>query len=256
MIYYLLIIFTFLTNLKAETAFSTISSETKTPDRITRGRKSWGLDFKLNTGLAKGNTDYFTIQNSVLYFKNFNPLFFYTTGELQYGENDGQKNTNNAMITTRLDYHLVGDLSAILLNTTGHNEFTRVKFKTVTGIGPLYDLKLYHFRNGFSVVLAYNYETFSSSTEIKREAVLAFRDELTIRITQILFFTADYFYVPAIRNFKDYNMRLTSTLETMVWKDYFSTLITVKVLHESMPQPGVKRNDLQLLAGIALKLGK
>ncbi|MBN1114636.1 MAG: DUF481 domain-containing protein [Oligoflexia bacterium] len=217
-----------------------------------KGEKSFATKINLGAGYAKGNTDFIQFDLDSLTFLNFKKYSVYFDGGVSYRESNREKVSNAASLTSRLDYHLIGRWSVIYINTIGHNEFTRVNFRLNNGAGFLYDYKNEKIRNGVSLVADYNWENNIDYPAIK-ETLLSFRDEFYYKVHDYVNFYCDFFYIPVINHFKNFVIKLKPKLESKLTEN-FSFFMTIRIVHDSAPLPGVKLNDVLLSSGFTLDL--
>jgi putative salt-induced outer membrane protein YdiY len=238
------------THLWADDAISELDTVFSNKPIITE--KAWGLDFDLGFGLARGNTDYTTIEGDFLTFKKISPLTFYLIADLNYRESSGKKDTNSAELTLRTDYQTNTRWGWTFLDTVGHNEFTKIRISNLIGLGPLYSIIYERLKNLSSLMLAYDYEKYQDYT-YKNRAVMILRNEFLFRLNQNTSFALDFSYTPMLNEFSDFRLKLRPKIETKIYQDCLAFFVALKAEHHSKPELGVRKNDFQITTGLAFK---
>lgn len=240
--------------LYAGSAFAMVTGETKTPDKVIKQQQFWGISLDFGLGYASGNSRYLQTETGFTTFINPGRSSIYFDGKVSYRESNYQKNVNNSYLTTRYDYHLTPRWGIMLMDTVGHDQFTKVDLKVSNSVGLLYDYRYKEdkFRNGTSIAVSYLYEEGSIGIII-RQIRLPLRNELNLRFNDFVSFYVDFYYIPVVNDFKDFAIKLKPRLESKITEILYA-FISLSMYHDSKPLPGVKRNDVLVSSGITLRI--
>jgi len=239
-----------------------------------------------------GNTDKKRAIGSVSFQYNNGITQLKTSYEIFYGESDGHEDENNGQGIIKLDHFIFSRIELFMFSQAEHDNMSSIRFRSNTGAG----VKFLFFKNRFwefstSGAALYQYENFFrykfKYEDLERNPFdiyedykagapaydirASFRGRVKIKPVKRLLFMFTYYYIPKMRNFRDYRTKLNAFVQfglvefgcmdvTDLKKPWCSGKqgIFLKVgfirSYNRNAQPGIDRIDDNLYAKVMLKL--
>lgn len=172
-----------------------------------------------------------------------------------YNTFGGVRTLNQGALTARFDRTLRGPWKLFAYHTAAYNEYTRLDYRSTTGLGPWYDLSLGPTSHGLSLAAAHEYERFKGG-RVQRAPRLSYRQRSRLPVSPAAGLDADFFYVPKFDDFDDYRLYAEISLRTLFWKDTLGLSLSWIEEYDSRPKPGVKPNDTLWLTSLSVRLGR
>lgn len=236
------------------TLFSLEEVREKAPDE-----KRWFFTLGAWYERKLGNTDTMRANGSVeLEYMNGIAEFLLSWHQF-YGEYQGKRNEERGSGVVKYDHYLVSLLEFFIFSQWEYNIITGLRIRGNSGTG----LKLVFFRNkywttDFSAAPVFEYERYTTKSP-RRGARASFRYRVKIHVYELLHLHCSVFYVPLIRNFREYRFNVDSDATINITRnaDKKGGLMLkggYKRLYDTYALPEKKKLDEIIYAQLQLRL--
>jgi len=221
--------------------------------------KVYSLDLSAGGSYTHGNVDsvgYYGKMDFSRILDEKNTFFIQAEENyVKFGANVVMDKTRGAFLYT---YAVSPYLNLYLSSTHGKNKFLLLKYRTANSAGICYHRLLQKTARDRMVISVGPMPEYSSyeTGAIKREFRGAARLIVPMQLSGYAQLGADFMYFPLIADFDDYRTYTEAFLQFTIVPEKWFFRVTMNNEYSSMPQPGVRHNDISLNYSVSLKLGK
>ena len=233
-------------------AISTAVAGDKTASGSGADKSPWDVKFDAGLDLSSGNTDSLYIHTGLNAERIREWDELYLSGSFNYGELEGENNTQdiyasaqyNKLLTERLYFGLRSDFL--------YDDIAELDYRvTVTPLLGYYIIKNERTRLSVEAGAGYLWEKQSDVTD--SYAVATFGERFETQLTPGLKFWQTAQFTPRIDDFSDYTFIGRAGIETTL-SERWSLLTYVEDRYDSRVADGIEKNDLGLYASLSYAL--
>jgi len=217
----------------------------------TSEKSTWSTSASFGLSLAKGNTDNMLINGNLLSSKKWDKNEVDLGADGTYGETDGTKSAENMHGFGQYNRLFTEKLYGLLRVDALYDNIAEIDYRVTVSPGAGY--YLIKNTNTFLRVEAgpgFVFEKVSGQTDDYTTLRLAERFETKLNDKAKLWQFVEW--LPSVDDFSDYILNAEIGIETGL-SDKLSLRTYVQDTFDSTPAPGLKKNDVKLVAAIAYK---
>jgi putative salt-induced outer membrane protein YdiY len=216
--------------------------------------KDWAVDLNLDYTGHHGNLRQDWAGASISAARTWDPVTAYIDFSGSYLAVNKLILDNQTEATLRIDYEMNNAYRLFAFTTHGFNDYLNLNYRWTAGLGPWFEAPF--FKGGVHALsFAFVFEQEHIKTgKIEDTGRFSVRYLFKLPLDEKTRLDFDWFYVPNMKHFNDFQMYADLKIDTKLVSDWLSLNIGFEIEHDSEPPAGVKLTDISFTTGLSFHM--